>query len=347
MSIHGIRTRPELSARAQLTSILQAGARIYMHIADATLETGVPTAEAAVRAHLRGYGSWRGEEMRQAHAALGGDIDMQTLMQRWDSASTYVVKDELEADGVYSPGDVQFEVHYCPASLAWKEAGFHRWGHVYCDEVHQSIASSYHPDGVVVIPLNLMKGDSHCQFRWVLPPTAAKVDQPVTDLGRQLAELYPAADTDEETGMRLAQTRTSRLIAGRFLTWARAAEEHGVPESALVEGLRRWATQRGELLAKDLVGRSAASFLTNLDLAPLAVWRYGVAVENDDCTALIVHGTPMDDLFRHYDAGKYAAMFWDAFPILVKAFDPTLECRVTVTETATPALREVVLRRAS
>lgn len=336
-------TRPELDSKALLTSILQAGARIYMHIAEATLESGAPQAEAAVRAHLRGYGGWRGQEMRQAHVALGGTVDMQTLMQRWDSASTYVVKDEMEADGTYTPGDVQFDVHYCPASLAWKEAGFHRWGHVYCDEVHQSIAGSYHPDGVVVIPLNLMKGDSHCAFRWVLPPTARTVEQEVTPLGRELAQMYPDADTGPEDGARLAQTRTSRLIAGRFLTFARALEEHDVPESVLVEGMRRWATHRGTLLAEAITGRSAYAFLANLDLAPLTVWRHEL-VETGSSLVVRVAGTPIDDMFGHYEVGERARVFWDAFPHLVRAFDPSLECEVRLSDDATPALREIELR---
>ena len=68
-----------------------------------------------------------------------------------DSAAT--VQGPLDTS-VY---DTRFDVHLCPTSMAWKEDDFHQWGHVYCDEFHQVCASTYHPDGNVVIPRNLIK----------------------------------------------------------------------------------------------------------------------------------------------------------------------------------------------
>lgn len=338
-------------AKAQLTAILQAGARLYMHFTEEVLAIGGPTAEPTVRRHLREYGSWRGREMRQAHNALGGSIDMETLMRRWDSASTYVVSDEMESSGSYAPSDVQHDVHYCPASLAWKEAGFHRWGHVYCDEVHQSIAGSYHPDGIVVIPTNLMKGDSHCSFRWVLPGgvEAFEAGEP-TELGKRLARMYPGTDTDPAEGLRSALQRTSRLVAGRFLTYARSMETGEMPAGVLDRAIEVWASQRGELLAEQLRAAGTpltpAALIEHLDVAPLRIWDMDIEQCDDEGFAASVQDTPFDELFRDEQAGQCAASFWlVSLPAIVSGFAPDWECRVTLQPGETPRLERVEITR--
>ena len=130
---------------------------------------------------------------------------------------------------------------FCPASLVWKEAGFDQWGHVYCDEFHQAAASSYHPDGNVVIPINMMKGDDRCHFRWVMPGGAQAPDESEpTALGRRLAEDYKS-DTDEEAA-RKSLTRSNRLVGGRYVTAARAIlADFGDDGLGVVrDGMRAW-----------------------------------------------------------------------------------------------------------
>lgn len=206
-----------VEVRRPLHNILQSGARLYMHFARETLATFGDVGGTTVRDHLRRYGHWRGSEMREAHNALGREINMETLNRCWDSASVFIVKDDVESKGRYTPTDVIYDVHYCPAAEAWKADDFHQWGHAYCDEFHQACASNYHPDGNVVIPINMMKGDDHCHFRWVMPVTARGVDAyPPSKLGLKLAEYYQAVTP--QRGAYDALVRTSRLIGGRYWT---------------------------------------------------------------------------------------------------------------------------------
>lgn len=305
-----------------LTDCLQASARLYMYFARQVLDASDTHGEAVVRDSIRKYGQWRGSEMRQAHAALGEAINVKTLLTRWDSASTYVAKDEISDQGSYAPNDVSFNVSYCPASLAWKEADFHRWGHVYCDEFHQSAATAYHPDAVVVIPINMMKGDHHCAFRWVMPNLQPRDEQPaapeeITDLGRRIAPLYEIAD-DEVTNMRLALTRTNRLLAGRYMTFMQALTERLGADSALAvatEALRTWATDRGRRLARRLT-RAASGPLTadavwrQTDLAPEFTWTAHLVEGTDALLEADVAGTPLDDLWQHYGTHDWARLFW-------------------------------------
>ena len=72
-----------------------------------------------VRLGLRAYGHWRGTEMREAHHALGLDINMRNLILCWDSASVSIVKDREDTAPDYRPYDTRFDVHLCPASMPW------------------------------------------------------------------------------------------------------------------------------------------------------------------------------------------------------------------------------------
>ena len=200
---------------------------MYMHLTKVTIERFGRDGEMTIRYGLRAYGKWRGIEMREAHHAMGLEINMKNLIGCWDNASTYIIKDDMEQQGTYKPYDTRFDVHYCPAAEAWKDAEFHQWGHVYCDEFHQACASTYHPDGNVVIPRNLMKGDDHCHFQWIMPPNAEKLDlgEP-SELGRKLARDYTAS-TDIEAAW-LSLKRSNRLVGGRFYTHASVIlERHG------------------------------------------------------------------------------------------------------------------------
>lgn len=310
--------------RRVLTDCLQASARLYMFFARATLNQLDAEGETAVRKSIRNYGAWRGSEMKQAHTALGEDLNVETLLKRWDSASTYVAKDEVEDAGSYAPHDVSFNVSYCPASLAWKEADFHRWGHVYCDEFHQAAATAYHRDALVVIPINMMKGDHQCEFRWVMPNLDGRTKdgpstlEPVTQLGRKLAPLYEQT-SDEEKGMRLALIRTNRLLAGRYMTFMQALEEfHGRDTTFDIarKALAAWASDRGGRLRNRLMRGdrsteiSANTIWQETDLAPKFTWV--ATLKHNHATHLhaVIDANPLDDMWKDYEASDYAHLFW-------------------------------------
>ena len=317
------------AARLPLRELLQAGSRLYMHFARETLAELGEAGGAVVRQHLRDYGAWRGSEMREAHNALGLPIDMETLNRCWDSASVFIVKSDLESKGRYTPFDVIYQVHDCPAADVWRAEDFHRWGHVYCDEFHQACASAYHPDGNVVIPINMMKGDDYCAFRWVMPANARTIaPYSPSPLGEKLAAYYRA-----ETPSRAvydAMVRTSRLIAGRYWTMARALSGHCPPEQAetiVRRFLRSWATQRGALCRERRRERGLAPFsphlLAGLDFAPDYVWDVSVEPASSDTWAVTIAWTPMDEAWRDLDAADLARIYWEeSLPAFVAAYAP-------------------------
>ncbi|MFT4038252.1 MAG: L-2-amino-thiazoline-4-carboxylic acid hydrolase, partial [Thermomicrobiales bacterium] len=256
----------------------------------------------------------------------------------WDNASTYVIHDDMDA-GTYTPTDSAFDVHFCPAALAWKDAGFHRWGHAYCDEFHQACASTYHPDGNVVIPINMMKGDDHCAFRWIMPSTARPLDlgEP-TALGQRLARTYEQA-TDEEGAMN-AMRRTSRLVGGCYLAMVQPLRERHAPEVAdaiLRDFLTIWAAERGELMRADHQARgiavTPANLIREMDLCAGYIWDMEDEVSAEGGYAAEIRSNPIDTAFADYTLGADAPRFWEAtLPALAGGYDPGL--RVELAQSA-------------
>jgi hypothetical protein len=327
----GLRLEPMVE---DIQRLLKVGARMYMCMTRATLEKHGRDGEMPVRHGLRAYGLWRGREMREAHHALGLEINMASLIQCWDSASVFIVKDREDTAPDYKPYDVRFDVHLCPAALAWKEDDFHQWGHVYCDEFHQACASAYHPDGHVVIPENMMKGDDHCHFQWVMPPNAERLElgEP-TELGRRLARDYQA-ESDIE-GAWQALKRTNRLIGGRYVTAARVLVERFGDDGrdTIRRAMRSWGRLRGEHLRREHdekgIERSPVSFMHHHDLPFGIVWDVDEEIADDGTLLARIHDTPHDEAWRDLDGADLGVAadlgtLWyeESYAAMVEAYLP-------------------------
>jgi L-2-amino-thiazoline-4-carboxylic acid hydrolase len=258
---------------------------------------------------------------------MGLPIDMRTLITCWDSASVFIVKDREDTKPDYKPYDTRFDVRLCPASEAWKEADFDRWGHVYCDEFHQACASSYHPDGHVVIPQNLMKGDDHCHFQWVMPPDARKLELGApTELGRRLARDYQALSDVE--GAWQALKRTNRLVGGRFVTAARVLEQAFGEDGrdTIARAMRMWGSMRGTLLRGEHEARGLArtpeNFLRHHDLPFATVWDAEARDAGAGTLVAQVRETPHDEAWRDMQADDLGELWYGSYVPMMAAYLP-------------------------
>jgi L-2-amino-thiazoline-4-carboxylic acid hydrolase len=314
---------------AAMKRLLKTSARMYMHLTKTTISRFGRQGEMTIRLGLRSYGHWRGTEMRQAHHAMGLEINMKNLIGCWDNASTYIVKDSMEAEGSYKPYDTRFDVHYCPAAEAWQDADFYQWGHVYCDEFHQACASTYHPDGNVVIPQNLMKGDDHCHFQWIMPPNSEKLElgEP-TELGRRLARDY-SANTEIEAAWRSLK-RSNRLVGGRFYTHASVIlERHGAEgREAILEALANWGAERGRLLRREHeeqgIEPTLANFIRYHDMPASMVWRHSVTLQPLGAVIDIAE-TPHEEAWEDLHAMELGALWYEgSYAAMARAYLPGL-----------------------
>jgi len=302
---------------ASIKRLLKTSSKMYMFLTRATIERFGRDGERSVRYGLRAYGLWRGMEMRQAHHALGLEINMKNLIGCWDSASTYVIKDDLaETGGTFKPYDARHDVHYCPAAEVWTDAEFFQWGHAYCDEFHQACASAYHPDGNVVIPINMMKGDDHCHFQWIMPPNSETLDlgEP-SPLGRRLALDYQ--DSSELEGAWHALKRSNRLVGGRFYTAARVLmEQHGEQGIEVIkDGLTRWGNERGRTLRQEHeaggIPLNLVSFIQHHDLPYRQVWQTREIVMEPNHVVLEIADSPQDEAWDDLKGGDLGALWYE------------------------------------
>ncbi len=320
---------------AAMKRLLKTSARMYMYLTKETIERFGRPGEMTIRYGLRAYGKWRGLEMRAAHHAMGLEINMKNLIGCWDNASTYIVKDRMEAEGQYLPFDTRFDVHYCPAAEAWQEAEFFQWGHVYCDEFHQACASTYHPDGNVVIPQNLMKGDDHCHFQWIMPPNAQPLDLGApTELGMRLARDYHA-ETDLEAAWRSLK-RSNRLVGGRFYTHASVIlERHGEEgRQVILEALARWGAERGARLRGEHeaqgIAPSIEAFVRMHDMPAKFVWRHEIRVIAPGHVEVDIAETPHEEAWEDLGAIEIGRLWYEgSYPAMAQSYLPGLTARWT------------------
>jgi len=303
----------------------QLAGKLYMHLTNPVIDRFGPEGERTIRQGLRQLGAWRAQEMRAMHHAMGKPINMQTLTQCWDSVGNYLAKDEMEAEGRFRPNDARYTVSCCPISEVWKEAGFHQWGHVYCDEFHQACASGYHPDGNVVVPINMMKGDARCEFQWIMPPDSEELDlgEP-TELGYRLARDYQPSSELEAAWMTLR--RSNRLFGGWIISLAGAVlENHG--EAPVIKAFQNWGSQRGHELCEhhksNAIPVNAQNFMRHHDYPATQIWAVTSTKRGDGSYDFTIMNAPQDDALVDYETSRLGEiMYHECYPAMLANYLP-------------------------
>ncbi len=264
----------------------------------------------AVRLWMRKHSNWRGTEMRKAHTHLGMPIDMEHIQRFWDNAlSDFWYRKE----GKYTTYDVAMQVPSCGYADVWQEKGWWTWGHVYCDELHQAILKTYNPDGVVVIPECLMKGDSCCDFRWIMPPhSQLKFDDIApTYPGQDFKEDY-LADTPEEAaykslrrGVRLFGVEIYMLKQQLMESFPEQADE------AYEKILALFAEERAKDLTKaiKMSGIDPLEYVINNFDIPFSVFKPTVTRE-DNSVIVELNDSPIQEAFNYFDDASELSDFY-------------------------------------
>ncbi|MBM6686092.1 L-2-amino-thiazoline-4-carboxylic acid hydrolase [Faecalicatena contorta] len=263
----------------------------------------------AVRHWIRIQANWRGEEMKKAHTALGMPIDVEHIQRFWDNAlSDFWYRKE----GKYTTYDVAMQVPSCAYADVWQERDWWMWGHVYCDELHQHILETYNPDGVVVIPECLMKGDEQCDFRWIMPPFAQlKFDDIKPDYEGQDHRKDYLAQTPEEAQKKNIR-RGVRLLGMELYMLKRTLTEF-FPEKVeerYEEILRLLAKERAADLKRfyEKSGEDWKKFFEKSFDLPFTA--FDADYEEDDDRLLIRFcDNPLEEGLNYFGAGEEAELF--------------------------------------
>lgn len=297
----------ELTRQAGL--LMRTHAVLYYAVSKVMTEKKGFEGGRAVRRWVRIQANWRGEEMKKAHTALGMPVDVEHIQRFWDNAlSDFWHRKE----GKYTTYDVDMQVPSCAYADVWKERNWWIWGHIYCDELHQHILETYNPDGVVVIPQCLMKGDSQCDFRWILPPSArlsfedVKEDYPGQDHRRDYL-----ADTPEEAQKKNIRRGVRILGMELFMlkkTLQEAFEEEA--ESLYGEIMKLTAQERGKDFVRhfEASGKKPLTFsISDFDI-PLCVFEPEIVEEKEKITVRFTDN-PLFEGLSYFGMGKEAHRF--------------------------------------
>ena len=311
-----------------------AYALFYKWMAEGLVDRYGRRGEQTLKRWIREWATWRGEEMRQAHQAMGMPNNMETLNLYWDSSSvSWVIKDEVQK-GRLTPYDVRYCDSECAAANLWRAEDCWYLGWVYCDENHQAIAQSYHPDAVVVMPLNMMKGDDHCLFCWLMPPDAKVEEAEPTALGKKLALNHQRPDDPMEE-FKLTVTRPSRLVGRLFTVLARnVMDTFGTEgEEWFRQTLRDYARDRGTRQALKHAQKGLATTPTNLirenDVPYQFAWQIEEKEATDTAYVASVHYCPYQEVWRDYGEEHIGQIYCDeVYPALCAGYSATMKCEI-------------------
>ena len=186
------------------------------------------------------------------------------------------------------------------------------WGHVYCDELHQHILETYNPDGVVVIPECLMKGDEQCDFRWIMPPFAQlRFDDVKPDYDGQDHRKDYLAQTPEEAQKKNIRRGVRLLGMELYMLKRTLADFFPEKEEERYEEITRLlAEERASDLKKfyEKSGGSWKEFLKkSFDLPFVA---FNAEYEEDDERLLVrFRDDPLEEGMKYFGAGEEAGLF--------------------------------------
>ncbi len=241
---------------AQMPRLMRTLGRLHLHGSRVLVEDFGKEGQGSLRQWIRRYATWRGHELRKAHMALGIPINVESLMRNWDNAVTYHLMDEWNREGSWSPHSVKVSVKEgpgaCPVSEPWVEADYYRWGHVYCDELHQNIVQAYHPEAAVVIPQCMQKREPVCNFHWLMPPTASQdLEQIPPYPGQDVLKDWQSS-SDQEAVMGTVR-RATRILAVMVHYLREVLNEFHPPqaEKAFTGIMDLWAADRGAALRRE------------------------------------------------------------------------------------------------
>lgn len=300
---------------SKLQNLMKVHAALYMEMVPRALSYGESEGEQAIRAWMRDWGHWRGREMHKGHRSVGYPIDVESAIRHWDNASTHHLGDAWTSMCSFSPLRSVTpipNIDECFHAQVFREHDFWRWGHVFCDELHQSVVSAYRSGAAVVIPVTLMKkGDESCQFLWVASPSTETEDSEADEDEHleRYRRLWAHSNPAEEAAACMA--RAQRIGAGlwHFMCAAMETLDGQGSEEACRDALRSASVMRGGWLKElhdDLeLPIAPSTFLGEYDqVLSLSEMR-----SDDRSATAVVASCAMDDVWGELGGRKYGCFY--------------------------------------
>lgn len=291
--------------------------------------------EQAARTWIRRHANWRGMQIRKGNQALGVPINVENLFVYTDNPVNNAFIHLWKKDYNWTPYNLKLKVSpgECVMCDRMKQHNLGFLADVFCDELHQSFTTTYHPDAVVSVCRAMTKNDDHCMFQWVLPGDAKEPEA---------YELYPGEDPladwkydTEEDIVKLGIKRMMRWYGAQIYYLGDVLREF-FPENAAEEFERLlglWEVARAECIKerKGEIVKDAdpETIFKNLDMPYEASWATSVE-KTVDGIEVTVDYCPLEETWNWIGDKEATSVYCDhCYSNMVREMNPKCTCTVS------------------
>lgn len=291
--------------------------------------------EKASRAWIRRHANWRGMQIRKGNQALGVPINVENLFAYTDNPVNNAFIHLWKKDFNWTPWNLKLKVSpgECVMCDRMKQHDIGFLGDVFCDELHQSFTTTYHPDAVVSVNRTMTKNDDYCFFQWVLPGDAEEPEP---------FELYPGEnpladwkyDTEEDI-VKLGIKRMMRWYGAQIYYLGEVLREY-FPEKAEEEFERLlglWEIARAECIKERkgnlVIDADPKTIFENLDMPYHTSWETEIR-DIERGIEVIVAYCPLQETWNWIGEQASSAVYCEhCYTNMFKSLNPKCNCEVT------------------
>ena len=295
--------------------------------------------ERAARTWLRRHANWRGRQIRKGSQALGVPVNVENLFVYTDNPVNNAFIPMWKKDFGWTPHNLKLKVSpgECVMCDRMLQHDIGLMGDVFCDELHQSFTTTYHPDAVVSVCRTMTKGDDHCMFQWVLPGDARVPETLPPYPGENVAEdwLYDTEHNIIKGGIK----RMMRWYAAAIYYLREVLEEFlpDVAEKEYVRLLHAYEDARAECIMErngdKIGGKSAREALDYFDMPYILTWDMEVR-DIAGGIELDVSYCPLEETWNWIGDKKKMSVYCDScYQRMYSKFNPGLKTEVCTCKT--------------
>jgi len=320
----------------------QARLNCYSALATEIANTfGMDRADSLLRGAVRRLGCYRGNEIRREVESRGLPLDVQHLLDYWDTPREYSDLETVRQSHTREPHYAEAEIPNCPHHDQMNRLCPQRLALLMCEEDHRAVAKEFNPAIEVWYPALLTRGQAKCVFRFSMPREAAqKADHQAQHLceaakqaGQPLVGERQPTKADSATAYR-ALARINIIFYHYLVDELLRTVGQEQTEDILRRAMRKWGAWRGRMMREDHQKRgwplNIQSLITYSD-DPSAgdAWMAENVILTPCEHTKDVTASAYTTMFDKLGTGRFALpMFEEALPAQAEAYNPAI--RVTI-----------------
>jgi hypothetical protein len=295
--------------------------------------------DALLRDAVKGFGRYRGNDMRRDVESRGLPLDVQRLLEYWDLPSLEESWDMQNKDR--SPHYEGYDLPGCPFHDYLRYTCPQRFAVLMCEEVHVAVAKEFNPEIDVWYPSLLTRGQNRCHFRFSMTLDASeraahqaeRLREEAKQGGRTLKAAKESGTTDPATSYGM-MARLFCLFYHSIVNELLRELGQDQTEDIVRRANRKWGAWRGSDMAEDHRARGWPLDLEHFvkyhdDLAAGDAWVAEKVKATPDEHTIDVVKSAFTDFFNLLGTGRFAAMLWEeSLPGQARAYNPKIRMEI-------------------